>query len=75
VTRRPVDELLDAISDAVEHDDRERAARLLAAEGRVFLDGHEHVAAEMGFARFLLARGDTAGALRIVSAASTGGRK
>jgi hypothetical protein len=48
--RRDVDELLRAIIDALETGDLEHVATLLATEGRVFLDGYERVAAEMGYA-------------------------
>ena len=75
LTRRDIDELLAAISEALEQHDLERVARLLAAEGRVFLDGFEHIAAEIGYARSLLAQGDVDGALRVIRAVPTGGQR
>jgi hypothetical protein len=66
---RDVHDLLATITAALEGGDHDRAhGLLLGAEGRVFLDGHEDVAAEMGFARHLLNRGDPAGALRAIRA-------
>jgi hypothetical protein len=71
---RDIDELVAAIAGALERGEHPRAAALLGAEGRVFLDGHERIAAELGYARFLLAQGNTAGALRAIRAIPSSGR-
>jgi hypothetical protein len=73
VNRRDVDELLRAIAEALERGDRDRAARLLGGEGRVLLDGFERTAAGLGYTRYLLERGDPAGAHDVIRAVPTRG--
>jgi hypothetical protein len=75
LSRRDLDALVRAIADALEQGDLDGAARLLGAEGRVLLDGYPLVASELGFARFLLARGDVDGALRTIRAVASGRRR
>jgi hypothetical protein len=67
VTRRPVDELLDALRDVLGHGDAERALTLLdRCESRWFLDGYSYAAAELGYARLQLRNANDDAAVAIV---------
>jgi hypothetical protein len=67
VSRRPVDELLNAFRAALDHGDRQHLLALLAGcEGAWFLDGWTCAAGELGCARLELERGDDRRAVGIL---------
>jgi hypothetical protein len=75
VNRSVLDQLLAAVREAFDRNDRARAVAVLAAaESRVFLDGDQAAAAELAFARLELERGNTAGAVDVVRRAAARSR-